>query len=406
MLSNATTPRSSQRLRDGLLTIHVAATIVVLIAAGLFIRAVVYGFGAGPGFDVDRTAYVVAEVVPAFMSVNESIERRLALASERTARLKEGLLSIPGVEEVALGWAPIGPEPASSMLTPKQVETRGERRELRVGAFSAGPELLSALGVPILKGRALTAADATPRPTPGIVTASLARSLWPTQEPLGQIVSLGGRYGRYSVVGIAQDFAYGSLNDTAAGVVVSVRSGDLGIEPKFVVRTNRPELQVDAMRRIVKEVAPHAPRVVITTGREIMARDLGRQRLAAWFFSGFGLVALVLGAGGVFGLVAYLAESRRREFGVRLALGATPRDVVWRGVAAGLKPVAIGAGTGLLCAGIVAHVFVSLLPGLSALDPATYASVALLMITCAAASGLAAAWRLHRVTPGDALRAE
>jgi putative ABC transport system permease protein len=407
--SNATSPRSSQRLRQCLLGAHVAATIVVLIAAGLFVRAVIYGFGAGPGFDIDRTAYVVAQVVPSPSAIDQ-ITQRLALAFERDRQIRERLLSLPGVEEVAVGWAPIGPDPATSLLTPKHVETTDGRRELKVGEYVASPELLTALGVPILKGRSLTAADAATHPTPGIVTASLARTLWPNAEPLGQIVSLGARggrgYGRYTVVGIAPDFAYGSLTDAAAGVVVSVRSGGFGIASMLVVRTARPELQVEAMRTVVKAVAPDAPRLVITTGREIMARDLGRQRLGAWFFSGFGLVALVLGAGGVFGLVASLAESRRREFGVRLALGATPRDLVWRGVAAGLTPAAIGTGLGLVCAAIVSRIFVAVLPGLSALDPATHTGVALLMIGCATASGLSAAWRLRRLAPGEALRAE
>ena len=212
---------------------------------------------------------------------------------------------------------------------------------MRVGGYFGGPELLSTLGVPLLKGRALTAADATTRPTPAIVTASLARTLWNVEEALGQVVSLGGRYGRYTVVGIAQDFAFGSMNEPIAGVVLWVHPGGYGIAPRFIVRTDRPELQVEAIRRMVKEVAPDAPRVTILTGHELVARDLGRQRLGAWFFSGFGLIALVLGAGGVFWLVAYLAESRRREFGIRLALGATSGHLVRRGVVAGVVPVAI-----------------------------------------------------------------
>lgn len=266
--------------------------------------------------------------------------------------------------------------------------------------------MLSTLGVPLLKGRALTAADATTRPTPAIVTASLARTLWNVEEALGQVVSLGGRYGRYTVVGIAQDFAFGSMNEPIAGVVLWVHPGGYGIAPRFIVRTDRPELQVEAIRRMVKEVAPDAPRVTILTGHELVARDLGRQRLGAWFFSGFGLIALVLGAGGVFGLVAYLAESRRREFGIRLALGATSGHLVRRGVVAGVVPVAIGAAAGLVAAALVARVFVALLPGLSALDPLTYTSVGLLMIGCATLSGLGAAWRLRRIAPADALRAD
>jgi ABC-type antimicrobial peptide transport system permease subunit len=126
--------------------------------------------------------------------------------------------------------------------------------------------------------------------------------------------------------------------------------------------------------------------------------------LGAWFFTGFGLTALLLGVGGVFGLVAYLAESRQREFGVRLALGATPRDLVRHGVTAGLVPVSIGVAAGLVAAALMARVFTSWLVGLSALDPATYATVALVMLGCAGLAGLSAAWRLRRTMPSDSLR--
>jgi ABC-type antimicrobial peptide transport system permease subunit len=118
------------------------------------------------------------------------------------------------------------------------------------------------------------------------------------------------------------------------------------------------------------------------------------------------MVALVLGAGGVFGLVAYLAESRRREFGVRLTLGATPSDLLWRSVAAGLGPVSIGAAAGLVLAALVTRVFVAWLPGLSTLDVPTYTSVAVLMIGSATAAGFAGGWRLRRIAPADALKAE
>jgi ABC-type antimicrobial peptide transport system permease subunit len=156
----------------------------------------------------------------------------------------------------------------------------------------------------------------------------------------------------------------------------------------------------------VKDTVPNATLLKIETGREIVARDLGRQRLGAWFFSGFGLAALVLGVGGVFGLVAYMAESRRREFAVRLALGATQRDLVLHGLHAALVPVAFGVIFGLIVAALVARMFTSLLTGLSALDPLTYATVAMTMLGCAALAGLGAAWRLRRMMPTDALRTE
>jgi ABC-type antimicrobial peptide transport system permease subunit len=165
-------------------------------------------------------------------------------------------------------------------------------------------------------------------------------------------------------------------------------------------------LQTDDPGAVVAAVPNHlADRVVrVATGREIVARDIARQRLGAWAFSGFGLVTLLLGIGGVFGLVAYLAQARRREFGVRMALGATPSDVVRNAVAAALGPVTVGVAAGLLIGAVVSRVFAALLVGIDGLDPGTYAGVALVMLVSATVAALAAARRLRRLTPSEAFR--
>jgi putative ABC transport system permease protein len=268
--------------------------------------------------------------------------------------------------------------------------------------------LLPTLGVPLLAGRGLTAEDATTKPSPAVVTASLARMLWPAEDPLGQVLSLGpGRGGgKYQVVGIARDFIFGSFSRPAAGVVVRATHDGFGIEPQFAIGAAYPDALAEPIRKAVNEVEPDGQWLKVETGRAIIARDLGRQRLGAWFFSGFGLTALILGVGGVFGLVAYLAESRQREFGVRLALGATWRTLVWHGLAAALVPVSIGVMAGLFLAVSVARLFTSLLAGLSAFDPLTYATVATMMLSCATLAALGATWRLRRMAPSDALRAD
>ena len=406
----ATTSASSQRVREALLALHVCATIVVLVAAGLFVRAVLHGFGNGSGFDADHTVFVTVQVLPVRGGPSRLdpawFDARRKAAAERTTRLTEVLQSLPGVEGVVEGIAPIGLEQASGLLAPYVVQFGRERRELLLGTMFGSPELLRTLGIAILTGRGLTAADATTKPSPAVVTASLARTLWRGEDPLGQVVVLGGRRGSVQVVGIARDFVFGSFARPAAGVVVTARESGLGdIEPQFALRAANGETLADSIRRVVQDTLPDAPRLKVETGRSIVTRDLGRQRLGAWFFSGFGLAALILGIGGVFGLVAYLAESRRRGFGVRLALGATPGDLVKHGLAAALVPVSVGVAGGLFLAALVARVFTSLLAGLSSLDPLTYATVAIAMLGCSTLAGVAAAWPLRRMLPGDALRA-
>jgi putative ABC transport system permease protein len=239
------------------------------------------------------------------------------------------------------------------------------------------------------------------------VTASLARALWPGENPVGKVFwSPGTRFGRTQVAGVTADFVFGSFSRSATGVVLTTSDRAMGVQAEYIVRAADPGALGDTLRRAVKEAMPGSRWVRVATGREIIAADLGRQRLGAWFFSGFGFTALVLGLGGVFGLTAYLAESRRREFGVRLALGATPGDLIRHGVRTALLPVAFGVGAGLVLAACVARLFTSLLAGLSALDPLTYALVALTLLGCAALAGLGGAWRVRRLAPMAALRAE
>jgi ABC-type antimicrobial peptide transport system permease subunit len=149
---------------------------------------------------------------------------------------------------------------------------------------------------------------------------------------------------------------------------------------------------------------PDVASVQVQTGRDVVAQDLGQQRVGAWFFSGFGLVALILGVGSVFGLVAYLAESRQREFGVRLALGATASRLMTHGLGAALVPVAVGVVIGLGLSALVAQLFTSALVGVGALDPWAYSAIAVAMLGGAALAALMAAWRLRRIAPIDALR--
>jgi len=345
------------------------------------------------------------QVVPPTTADGDPDAQRMKVA-QFTQRLEDELRSLPSVEGLAMGSSPIGPDPASLTLRPRTLETHGRRRDLRVGVLAGSSELLPVLGLPILRGRGLERTDGTGPASVAVITATLSRTLWPDADPLGQVVSFGARQGTYTIVGVTPDFVYGSLTDPAAGVMGTVKSVGFGIEPTFVLRAPRPDLLMEPIRKLVADIVPDAPRLSLSTGREILSRDLGPQRLGAWFFSGFGVVGLMLGAGGVFGLVAYLAESRQREFGVRLAIGATANEVMRDAAAAGIVPVAVGTVAGLIAAAAVARVFASYIPGVSRFDPTTYVLVAVSVMACATIAGLSAAWRLKRLVPGDALRAD
>jgi putative ABC transport system permease protein len=392
--NTSSTTLASQRARQALLALQVCATIIVLVSAGLFVRAVVHGFGGGPGFDVDRTVFVsIQERAP----WNSGTEKRREANVQRIERLRQALREIPGVEEVADGLAPIGP---GDRFLIKKLKAQEREYEVSAAQLRGSPELLSTLGVPVVRGRSLTAADASVAPYAAIITESLARRLWPEGDPLEQPLRAPvSRMGPFVVVGIARDFAFGSLTDPGEGAVITAQPNLNGVTSSFIIRTEQPVPVAAAISRTIK-----AQVVTVVTGREIVARDIGRQRLGAWFFTGFGLAALLLGIGGAFGLVAYLAESQRKEFGVRVALGASMGHIVRRSLAAALLPVAAGVACGLLAAALVSRLFTSLLTGISALDTVTYVAVAVTTLGCTAIAALAASWRLRRTNPADALR--
>lgn len=401
--TTVTDSASSLRFRRVLVAGHAAAAVAVLVIALLFVRAVVHGLKDGSGFDTSRTVFVVVQPEPPLVRPGEAgsaADRRVSAGR----RLVEGLASLPGVSSVAVGPSPVGVDQASLLQHLSTVVVDDQRLDLRLGRIAASPDFLAVIGVPLVKGRALTSADVAVRPTPVVLTADLARRLWPTETALGQSVSIGRR--SCTVVGIASEFRYGSLEAQAHGVVLTAAPMATGAELQFAIRTERPDSVALAAKRLIAEILPSAPLVSVTTGAEIMARDLGRQRLGAWGFAAFGFVALILGMMGVFGLVSISAELRRREFGVRLALGAAPRDLMWQALGAAIGPVAIGVALGLLAAGLVSRGMTPYLLGVSPHDPLTYAAVALLIVGCGAAAGCVAGWHLRSLPPLDALQHE
>lgn len=401
--SNSTPAASSQRMRQTFLAVHVCASIVVLVAAGLFVRTVMRAYWTGPGFNIDDTVFVTVRVAPPLHG--GTLESWRQTAAGRTARIREAFQSLPGVTHVAEGVAPIGLD-ATRRVGWRTINTVHGQRNVLLGTMFGSPELLSALGVPLLAGRGLVPGDASSIPKPAVLTESLARMLWHNENPLGQVFSLHGREGGpFLIVGVAEDIVFGSFNGRAAGVVFSTKNeAGLAMDSRFVIRTAYPAAIQQQIERLIRDTMADAPTPTVARGVDLLMRDLGRQRLGAWFFAGFGLAALLIGLGGTFGLVAYLAESRQREFGVRLALGARPHDLVRHGVGTALVPVSIGLAMGLALAAVVSRVLASSLAGVSTLDVGTYVVVAIVVLSSAAGVALGAAWRLTRVMPIDALR--
>jgi ABC-type antimicrobial peptide transport system permease subunit len=406
----STTSGASLRLRGALLAVHVAATLVVLVGAVLFIRTVTYGFTQAPGFDVDRTVFLTVQ--PSLVEFYDPVtnpegDANQAMMRAAYDRLFADLQSAPGVRAVALGGAPVRFEGIDASLTSKSALDLPEGgRELVVGAHRGDAGYVNALGLTLLAG-------AVPADGNGsLITASLAERLWPGQPALGRYLSRNGT--GHHIVGVVNDFVQGSVSSGAVGGLVAVSASIDGIvradatgRASLVISTVEDAASVvPVVERLTREVFPRAATLRVASGRQLLEADLGRERLGAAFFTGFGLVSLVLGVAAVFGLVAYLAESRAREFGVRLALGATPNRLIGLVVGTSLVPVVAGTVAGLVGAALLSGAVASLIHGINALDTVSYAGAAGVMLASAAAAGFAAALRIRRLSPIDALRAE
>jgi hypothetical protein len=295
-----------------------------------------------------------------------------------------------------------------------RISVDGQERQPPFGLIMADPAFSQAIGLPILAGRGLTARDG---PSAALVTASFASAVWPDSTPIGRQFARripmpreASRLQTYDVVGVVPDFVSGSVRTGGRAGVILARSRDeafRGIGLSVVLGTDVPAGALKTqVARIAAGLFPNAARVTVESGADLAARDLGRARLGAWFFSGFGAIALGLGLAGVFGLVAYLAEARRRELGIRMALGAAPGGLVRSAMGTGLLPVAIGVAVGLVVAALLARGVASLLYGVSPLDPLSYTAAGTLLLAGAAGAGALAAWRIRRISPMDALRVD
>jgi len=270
-----------------------------------------------------------------------------------------------------------------------------------------GPELFRALGVPLLRGRGFTDADRETAPNVAIVSQSLAQRLWPGQDPIGKHLRpvQGAKESRLTVVGVAGDTHYRVLREATPVIYMPWRQ--LFWAGYFAVRTTAPiERTLPSLQRAAQTVDS---RVTLWRGQsmdELLAEPLARPRLSAFVLSGFGVVALLLAAMGLYGMMASTVRDRTRELGIRLALGASPgrlrRDVL--GDALGIT--AAGAGVGIIGALATSGLLSSLLYHVRPTDPVALVGSCSVLFASALAAAYMPARRATLVDPARTLREE
>lgn len=388
------------RLRAGLVVAQVAGCVVLLVVTGLLVRGVRRGQALDPGY---ATADVWAVALD--LAAGDAAPARAAAVQQA---LVERVRALPGVTAVALAARlPLAgrSETPVALDGAAPVGGAGGGRERTAIWTAASPAYFRVLGLRLLRGRVYDERDAAVADggqTPAVVNAALAGRLWPGRDPLGAGFRAGDR--RYRVVGVA----------------VTVQSVRLGTPDGPAFYAPPAPVDVPGLRVVVRAAGPHPelarllPRAVhvvdpgaaatVTRLDDLVARALQPARAGAALAAALGALALVLAVVGLHGVVAYTAARRTREFGLRLALGARPRDVLALVLRQGARLAAAGLALGAALAAVAARALAGVLFGLPALDPVTFAAVAAGVAAVALAAAAAPAWRAAGAAPGESLR--
>ncbi|MEZ5320264.1 MAG: ABC transporter permease [Vicinamibacterales bacterium] len=393
-----------RRLRHAFVTAQVAACVVLVTLAGLFLHALGRAGTVDTGMVVDGV-----DVAAVNLELGGLPSEQWAEAAED---LRARLRTLPGVTEVGAGR--VVPLQGSSMGL-GDVRRRGDTTD--EGRIDADwnvitPGYLQAIGVPVVRGRAFDERDRADAPMSAIVSAHLAERTWPGQDPIGQMVEFGDfRPGHedvrtMTVVGVTRDAKYRSIGEAPTGFIFVPLAQYPMEETHFFIRRGDTPVGERLVRDVLRAYDPNLPLVDYSPFRQQADLGLLPQRIASTTAGALGAVALVLAAIGIYGIMAFAVASRTREMGLRAALGADPARLRRLVLLQGLRLTGAGVGVGLLAALGVAQLVRSLLFGVSPADPVSFGLTAVGVLALGVAAGIQPARRAARVDPVVALRAE
>jgi predicted permease len=387
--------RRHTRIRGTLVVAEIAAACVLLVGAGLLVRSFERLLNQQLGYRPTHLATTRIDPAERFPD-----QTRANLYHDEVLRRVRAL---PGVNDAALAdLLPFAGDRSWDVAGEGQVYARGHYPEAFIRVVSGG--YFATMGIPILAGRDFTIGD-TPE-TSGVVAVNetLARMLWPGRDPVGQIVVSGGRHLR--VIALVGDVRHEALDHGfTAELYFPLRQMRDYQAVNLVVRTALPigELAT-AVRASVTPVLPNLPKSHWRSLQDLVDAVASPRRFLVLLVSGFATFALLLSALGVYALVSYDVSQRRREIGIRIALGASARRVRASVVSQTLKLASAGLLLGLLAALIFGRLLRGLLFGVGASDPASYGSALVILAGVALVAGYVPAMRASRVDPTVALR--
>jgi predicted permease len=399
---------AGQRLRGLLIVAEVALSLVLLVGAGLLMRSFIRLQNVDPGFDTER-------LLTLGVVMSQDKARDLSGISNFYQQVIERVQALPGVE-------------AASVATVAPIVTAGRRSAIVLedkpdpppgipqlaNNRVVSPDYFRTLGVPLRTGRLLSAQDNLQAPAVTVINEAMARRYWGDEDPVGKRFKFGSREAKtpwLTVVGVVGDVRQAGLNSDSLPELYTpfTQEHQRFVRPRVLfIRTtgDDPLNLVAAVKSQIWAVDKDQPINDVRTMEEIVARSLAPRRFNLLLLGAFAVLALTLASLGIYGVISYAVSQRTREIGVRLALGAQPRDVLTLVLSRGMRPALIGVAIGLMGALALTRVMESLLFGVSATDPLTFALIALLLTLVALLACYLPARRATKVDPMIALRYE
>ena len=388
------------RLRNALVVVQVALSLVLLIGAGLIVRSLQVAQRMRPGFNPDNAVTLSFDM--GLQGFSEAQGR------EFQARVLERARTLPGVRAAALTVSlPLSLNYWSSVVYIEGREPRPLSQMPVVIPYSVSPDYFKTMETP-LRGRDFSEDEKKKESRVAIVNETFANRFFPNQEVIGKRFNFSGPSNPlWQVIGVAANGQYNTLGEEPQAAVFRPLLRDYNSGVTLVARTNAdPQAVVGALRREVQAIDPSMPLFNVETLNEHMSVPLFPARIAAALLGSFGMLALLLAAIGIYGVMSYVVAGRVREIGLRMALGAKHRDVLKLIVGQGMFLAIIGLAIGLALAFAAARLLNTLLYGVSAADPLTFCVIASLLFAVAALACFIPALRATKVDPLVALRYE
>jgi putative ABC transport system permease protein len=395
-----------ERLRAALVISEIALALVLLTGAGLMLKSFLRLRSVNPGYQAEKVLTMTVELPDTVYSTAEQVR-------DFHTRILQRLSGLPGVIAAgAVNWSPLG-----GLLTKGDFQLEGGRRlprDYMVDKLCVSSAYFRAMGIRLFKGRAFTEADSAAAPGVVIVSQSVARTLWPGEDPIGKRVSEEDhpKPGDWlTIVGVVNDVRQMSLAEKPDPALyfpyAQIKFTSWLSRMTFTLRTaSNPQQLAGAMRTALHAVDPDQPVVAMSTMQERIAASTAEPRFQARLLGTFSLLALVLSAVGIYSVLAYSVAQRTKEIGIRMALGAERRDVLAMVVRRTFVLAAAGVALGALGALAVTRVLARFLYEIKPTDPGAFATVAGLLTCVALMAGLIPARRATKVDPMVALRYE